>query len=121
MNTFRVIVAGGRKFNDYPLLENKLNNILSEVCKTHTVHIVSGRAFGADELGERYANWNDLPIDSYPAEWDKYGKSAGYKRNALMADNADALVAFWDGKSRGTMHMIDLAKSKGLKIRVINY
>jgi len=121
MNTFRVIVAGGRKFNDYPLLENKLDNILSEVCKTHTVHIVSGRAFGADKLGERYANWNDLPIDSYPAEWDKYGKSAGYKRNALMADNADALVAFWDGKSRGTMHMIDLAKSKGLKIRVINY
>ena len=121
MDTFRVIVAGGRKFNDYPLLENKLDNILSEVCKTHTVHIVSGRAFGADKLGEQYASSKKLDVIPYPADWKKYGKSAGYKRNALMADNADALVAFWDGKSRGTMHMIDLAKSKGLKIRVINY
>lgn len=121
MNTFKVIIAGGRKFNDYPMLEKKVNNLLSRMCKTHTIHIVSGTANGADKLGEQYANWNDLPIDSYPAKWDKYGKSAGYKRNALMADNADALIAFWDGKSKGTMHMIDLAKSKGLEVKVINY
>ena len=119
--TFKVIVAGGRKFNDYPLLKQKLDELFTKVCKTHFIHIVSGTANGADKLGEQYAASSFLTIDKYPADWNKYGKSAGYKRNSLMADNADALVAFWDGASRGTMHMIDLAKSKGLKVRVINY
>jgi hypothetical protein len=119
--TFKVIIAGGRKFNDYPLLKEKLDNLLSKVCKTHLIHIVSGTANGADKLGEQYASSQFLPVIPYPADWKKHGKSAGYKRNALMADNADALVAFWDGKSLGTMHMIELAKRKGLKVRVINY
>lgn len=121
MNTFKVIIAGGRKFNDYPLLKEKLDSLLSKVCKTHLIHVVSGTANGADKLGEQYASSQFLPVIPYPADWKKHGKSAGYKRNALMADNADALVAFWDGKSLGTMHMIELAKRKGLKVRVINY
>ena len=57
----------------------------------------------------------------FPADWDKYGKAAGYKRNGEMARNADALIAFWDGKSRGTKHMIDLAKKYDLQARVVMY
>jgi hypothetical protein len=115
---FKVIVAGGRDFADYDLLKSKLDNLL---VNRDPVEIVSGTARGADKLGEFYAKRSQLAVALFPADWDLYGKSAGYKRNAQMADYADALVAFWDGKSRGTMHMINLAKSAGLQVRVVNY
>jgi len=115
---FKVIVAGGRDFADYDLLKSKLDNLL---VNRDPVEIVSGTARGADKLGEFYAKRSQLAVALFPADWDLYGKSAGYKRNAQMADDADALVAFWDGKSRGTMHMINLAKSAGLQVRVVNY
>jgi len=115
---FKVIVAGGRDFADYDLLKSKLDNLL---VNRDPVEIVSGTARGADKLGEFYAKRSQLAVALFPADWDLYGKSAGYKRNAQMADYADALVAFWDSKSRGTMHMINLAKSAGLQVRVVNY
>ena len=115
---FKVIVAGGRDFADYDLLKSKLDNLL---VNRNPVEIVSGTARGADKLGEFYAKRSQLALALFPADWDLYGKSAGFKRNAQMADYADALVAFWDGKSRGTMHMINLAKSAGLQVRVVNY
>mgnify|MGYP003533449592 CR=1 FL=1 len=116
--TFKVIVAGGRDFNDYSLLKEKLESLLKN---KNEIEIVSGKARGADSLGEQYANEKGYPINSHPANWDEYGKSAGYIRNKEMAEYADALVAFWDGKSRGTKHMIDLAENKGLLVRVIYY
>lgn len=116
---FKVIVAGGREFNNYELLRAKLDWILQN--KLPDVEIVSGAARGADSLGERYAEENNLGIHRKPADWDTYGKSAGYRRNAEMADYADGCVCFWDGKSRGTKHMIDLAKKKGIKCIVVNY
>jgi ABC-type enterochelin transport system substrate-binding protein len=114
----RIIIAGGRNFNDYDKLKNSCDNIL---INQEDIVIVSGNANGADKLGERYGKENNYPIETYPAEWDKYGKSAGYKRNQTMADNADGLIAFWDGKSKGTKHMIDIATKGGLKVRVIRY
>jgi len=114
----KVIIAGGRDFNNYELLKVRCDNILS---KQNEIIIVSGGAKGADSLGERYANDKGYSLEIYPAEWDKYGKSAGYKRNVLMSENADSLIAFWDGKSRGTKHMIDIATKNGLNVRVINY
>jgi ABC-type enterochelin transport system substrate-binding protein len=114
----RIIIAGGRNFNDYDKLKNSCDNIL---INQEDIVIVSGNANGADKLGERYGKENNSPIETYPAEWDKYGKSAGYKRNQTMADNADGLIAFWDGKSKGTKHMIDIATKGGLKVRVISY
>lgn len=114
----KVIVAGGRDFDDYDLLENKMNVILTN----HTdVEIVSGTARGADNLGEKYAKSKGFRIRRMPANWDKYGKAAGYRRNAEMAKYADACVCFWDGKSRGTKHMIDLAKKEGIKLRIVHY
>jgi len=83
--------------------------------------IVSGTAGGADRLGERYAKDHNLECIRMPANWDLHGKSAGYRRNEQMACIADACVCFWDGKSRGTTHMIDLAKKKGLHVRVVRY
>jgi hypothetical protein len=111
----KIIIAGGRDFNDYNKLCQFCDKILSEQTE---VEIVSGTANGADKLGEKYANDNGHPIKQFPADWDKFGKSAGYKRNAQMAEYADALIAFWDGKSRGTKHMIDLAKRAKLKVRI---
>lgn len=117
---FKVIVAGGRDFADYALLKQKLDYALKNKV-TESITIVSGAARGADKLGERYAKERGYEIDSHPANWDRYGKSAGYIRNKEMAQNADALMAFWDGKSKGTKHMIDLAEQYGLKVIVINY
>lgn len=112
---FKVIVAGSREFSDYDFLKNKLNHLLknkTDIC------ILCGMARGADMLGKRYAEEYGLHIEYYPADWEKDGKSAGYLRNILMAENADALVAFWDGKSKGTKHMIDIAKTKGLEVKI---
>jgi hypothetical protein len=80
--------------------------------------VLSGNARGADILGEMWAKNNSIPCELYPAEWDIHGKSAGYIRNSTMAENAEALIALWDGESRGTKHMIDLAKKKGLKYHI---
>ena len=67
-------------------------------------------------MGERWADYNDLPCDKYKPDWDKYGKSAGYIRNTIMADNAEALLALWDGLSKGTKNMIEVAENKGLEV-----
>lgn len=114
----KVIIAGGRDFFDYEFLSMKCDVILHG---KPTVEIVSGTANGADRLGERYAKEKGHTVKQFPAQWDKFGKSAGYKRNQQMADYADLLIVFWDGKSRGSKHMIDIAKSQGLTISVFQY
>ena len=118
---FRVIIAGTRSFNDYELLRNSCNNLLSEKQRTHTVVVISGTARGADQMGERYARERGFQLRQFPADWLNDEKKAGPIRNAKMADNADALIAFWDGESKGTKNMIDNARRKGLAVRVIQY
>ena len=118
---YKIIIAGGRDFMDYNLLKEKTNKILQEKKVTHKIVIISGCARGADTLGLRYASENAFDVEEYPADWDKYGKKAGYMRNVEMAENADSLIAFWDGKSKGTKHMIDIATERNLPIRVIRY
>lgn len=118
---YRVIIAGGRYFENYDLVKEKCDYFLSEKKKTHQLIVVSGHATGADSLGERYAKENDLQCELHPADWDRFGKSAGPKRNAEMAEVANALIAFWDGQSRGTKNMIELAKSKRLKVAIVRY
>jgi hypothetical protein len=114
----KVIIAGSREFNDFHLMFTQLNKIFINGLPSK---IVSGTAAGADKLGERYAEIMMIPVRKFPANWSKYGKSAGYKRNVEMADYADMLVAFWDGKSKGTKHMINIAENKELVVKVINY
>lgn len=80
--------------------------------------VVSGTANGVDRLGEMWARQVGVPIKEFPADWQEHGKSAGFIRNAEMADYADALIAVWDGVSKGTNHMINIAERKGLKVSI---
>ena len=123
-NRIRIIVAGGRNYNDYTMLSNTLTNVL-ESCGDAKKIIISGCCQGADALGEQYAKIHGIPIKRFPAEWMKYGKAAGPIRNRKMATYASegvgVLVAFWDGKSRGTESMIWLAKKYGLQTIIVKY
>lgn len=117
----QVIIAGSRSFDDYGLLQSKCDEILSSLEQENTITIVSGTASGADRLGERYAEQHQYQIKRYPADWKRFSLSAGPIRNKLMADHADMLIAFWDGKSRGTQNMIKTARKAGLSVRVIPF
>lgn len=115
MTNFRVIIAGSRTFNDYSILKKFCDHVLQNKCG---IIIVSGKAKGTDTLGEKYAKEKNYPIAEFPADWESYGKSAGYIRNEEMAKYADALIAFWDQKSKGTKHMIDLAKKYSIPVKI---
>lgn len=101
----KVIIAGGRNVTkmEYVLMAVK-------IAKFDITEVVSGNAKGVDTLGEAYAKMNKLPIRVFPAEWDVYGKQAGPRRNLMMGKYADALIAVWNGKSRGTKHMIEVMR-----------
>jgi len=109
----KTIIAGSRTCFDYSLLLKAIQE-----CGWEVTEVISGMANGADALGVRYASENKLPIHKFPADWKTYAKSAGYIRNQKMAEEAEALIAIWNGYSSGTANMIKIAKSKGLKIFV---
>ena len=121
MENFKVIIAGSRGFSNYKLLKEKCNEYLREKRKEYNIIIISGGARGADTLGEKYAQDEGFSLEVFPANWNKFGKSAGFRRNEQMAEVADALIAFWDGKSHGTKHMIEIMENKKLLVRVGNY
>jgi len=116
---FRLIIAGGRDFDNYEALEKAVDYLLSNV--NDEIVIVCGKARGADTLGERYAKEHSYKVHYFPADWDRLGRRAGIVRNEEMAQNADALVAFWDGVSRGTKNMIETAQKYKLLVRVKRY
>lgn len=111
----RVIVSGSRTWNDEARIVSSLERVLARL---DGAEIVSGGARGPDTLGERYAVDRGLALTRFPAAWDLCGKAAGLHRNALMAWYATHLVAFWDGKSPGTLDMIEQARAAGLPTRV---
>lgn len=113
--TFKVIIAGSRTFTDYAFLKKSCEHLLQN---KERIEIVSGGARGTDKLGERFAKEKEYGLKVFNADWNTFGKSAGVRRNKEMANYANALIAFWDGKSKGTKHMIDFAKEKGLNVRV---
>lgn len=106
----RTIIAGSRNCID----KGQLLATLATCGWTPSV-IISGAARGADRFGEIWAIENNIPCERFPADWERYGKTAGYRRNEQMVNNAEALIALWDGKSRGTKHMIDIAQKKGMQ------
>ncbi len=121
------------------MLKKECNNIIKKLITTtqftnnndnnfkSIIEIISGTARGADKLGERFAKEYNLRIKKFPANWDLYGKKAGYLRNIQMAEyaknNSDlgVLIAFWDGNSKGTKHMIDIAKKHELLLFIVKY
>ena len=121
MRLFKVIVAGSRNITSKDMIIHKLDILLSQKIKEgEKIQIISGAARGVDRIGEEYAAARGFLCKRFSADWDTHGKRAGYLRNCQMADNADALVAFWDGESPGTRHMIQTAKNSGLVVRVIH-
>jgi SLOG family YspA-like protein len=112
----RVIIAGSRCFVDIYLVRSAMREFFrAHGAPDEETIVVSGGAPGVDQLGERWAEENGCDVVRYPADWKNQGKAAGPIRNRLMAENADALCAIWDGKSRGTKNMIEEAKKRGLK------
>jgi ABC-type enterochelin transport system substrate-binding protein len=95
---FKVIIAGGRSFNDYSSLKKLADKVLVEKKKNNTIEIVSGGANGADKLGEKYAKENGFEIKRFNPDWDRFGKSAGPKRNKQTAEYADALIGMVTAK-----------------------
>lgn len=116
----RVIIAGGRDFTDFAQLCERCDFYLKEQPKDSVI-IISGRARGADALGEKYAQLRGYGVQYFPADWNKLGKRAGIVRNEQMGQIADVLIAFWDKKSRGTSHMINFMKDQNKPVRVVNY
>lgn len=112
----KLAIIGSRGFNDYELLKSTVDAI-----KNNITLIISGGASGADSLGEKYADEFNIPKMIYYPDWEKYGKMAGYLRNIDIVENADVVLAFWDGKSRGTLHSINLAKASKRTLIVQNY
>jgi hypothetical protein len=115
----RTIIAGSRP-KYWPANFDYIAEINLAVAASKFVitEVVSGRAAGFDQWGETWAEGVGIPWKPFPADWDRFGNSAGYKRNKQMAEYAQAAVIIWDGSSRGTGHMIDLAKLHNLKLYV---
>lgn len=116
----RTIIAGSRSCKDIKELENALAK-----CKWRPSVVLSGKAEGADKLGEMWAKANKVPVEEYPADWDNKAQAedfvkelAGFKRNFEMALRAEALILIWDGKSKGAKDMLNTANKRGLKVFV---
>jgi hypothetical protein len=107
----KTIIAGSRSINSYEIVERAIKNSEFEIKE-----IISGTAEGVDKLGERYAQENGIKLTRMPADWNRFGKRAGYLRNVDMANCAEALILVWDGVSKGSKHMLDIARNKKLSI-----
>lgn len=118
----RIIVCGGRDFADEDLFIKSMDEILPQY---EDVEIVSGHAKGADTFGERYAEAHGIPVAIFKADWKKYGRGAGPVRNKEMLEYAKqespVIIAFWDGKSKGTKNMIDQGTKANAKVHVVRY
>jgi len=110
----KIIIAGSRNITkeDFQVAVGK-----SELLKSATT-IISGTARGADQFGEEWAKSQNLSIERYPADWEKYGKRAGYLRNCEMGQVSDGCLCIWDGKSPGTKLMMNIARENGLFLEI---
>lgn len=117
----KIIIAGGRDFQNYELLVKNCNQIIEFLAKSNKVEIVSGCARGADNLGIKYAIEKGITTSLFPANWNEHGKTAGFIRNKEMANHANALILFWDGKSKGSRHMLDTMQKLNKPVYIIKY
>lgn len=105
----KVIIAGSRTVTNPEAVKAAI-----DASKFVITEVVCGMAKGADLLGRLWAQYNGIPVKEFPADWNLYGKKAGCLRNEQMAQYADALIAVWDGESRGTLNMINKAKKRNI-------
>ena len=123
LDAYKVIIAGGRDFDDYEYMSTKLNELFKDqnMFNNKAIKVISGMAKGADTLGIRYADEHKLTKILFPANWKVYPHIAGFLRNNDMLSIATHLIAFWDGKSNGTKHMIEIAQMKEIPVWVFEY
>lgn len=119
--TARVIVCGSRKWHDRRAIADRLNElVLERGWRFPDPVIVHGAARGADRLAEEEAGKSGLLTEAHPANWDLHGKSAGLIRNLAMANlGAELCLAFWDGQSTGTAHMVAECRKRGIPVEVV--
>ena len=115
----KLAIVGSRTFKNYQKMHGEIAALVESGDMAAPTEIVSGGAAGADSLGQRYASEMGLEFTGFLPEWDKHGKSAGFRRNVQIVDYADKVIAFWDGISRGTKHTIGLAEKAGKLIKVV--
>lgn len=116
----KVIIAGGRDFNNWPMLVEKCNYYFSRLGAAD-IEIVEGGARGSDAMGKRYAEVHGLAHTQFAADWDKHGKAAGPIRNREMGAYGDVLIAFWDWRSTGTADMINVMSELKKPYRIVHY
>lgn len=104
----KLAIVGSRDFSDYNFLKQNVLQLI-EIHSFKFTHIVSGGAKGADTLGHRFAIEHQLEMIVFKPDWKRFGKRAGYIRNSDIIENSDIVIAFWDGKSKGTKDSIDKA------------
>ena len=114
----RIIIAGSRNYTNLDEFMLAMGEIMVQHHDLFTgnIEVVSGGARGVDSMGEYWANLLSYKIIQFIPSWERFGRAAGHIRNAEMAEYADVLIAFWDGVSKGTESMINLARKKGLKV-----
>ncbi len=111
----KTCIAGSRTVTDPALVEQAVAE-----CGWTVTGVISGGARGVDELGEKWAKAHLVPVERFPADWKQHGRSAGVIRNATMLAVAEAVIVVWDGESRGSAHMIEIAKKSGKPIFVLH-
>lgn len=114
----KTIIAGSRTINDYEKIKRVIELVVGEGLPI--TEVVCGGARGVDQLGAFWAKTKNIPVMNYPADWTRNGRQAGILRNIKMAKNAEALLAIWDGDSKGTEHMIREARRRGLTVVVVD-
>ena len=119
----RVIVCGCRDFSDKELFFHTLDLFLKEKGGKEDFEIVTGHAKGADMFAEEFATEKGIELKVFKPEWNRYGRGAGPMRNKEMLSYAKEetpfVIAFWDGKSKGTGNMIETAKKNGVETLII--
>ena len=111
-------ITGSRNFEPKQTVFDVLNKIYKY---NNITKIVSGGAKGPDSLGAEWAKQNNIELKEHLPDWDKYGKSAGFRRNSLIVDDSDVILAFWNGESKGTKNTMDTAIKKNKKVyRVVD-
>ena len=115
----KIVVAGSRDYNDYAQAKDFIDFCIQKLRTEYTLVFVSGGCRGADAIGERYAAENGFSVEIHPADWEGLGRCAGVMRNEQMACAADYVIAFWDGKSRGTRSMLQCAIKHARPVRVL--
>jgi len=109
-------IVGSRTFDNYNLLEKEIFNQISlEAIEC----VISGGARGADTLAEKFADKYNIPKMIYKANWDKYGNIAGFLRNNDIVKNSDFIIAFWNGRSRGTQDTMTKAQASNKKLWIV--